>query len=150
MLRRPDFFSLLTLGALAALVLWLVFLLARIPMIGMALGADTATAVVTVPLTYHWADGTPLVPNTDYRYTTVSYGECSGDEEILKTVMGGTTIPAKKDQGLIFYVPVGVPLCAVAVVFDMDRLPLGKSNVAEFIIPTGIKPGTPVNLQLRF
>ena len=135
--------------ALAALVIWFSVIIGRSPL-GLAFGADTATALVTIPSEYRWQDGTPLKPRVDFMYTEVSYGQCSGDDTLLTSILGGTNISAGATVGAIFYVPVGRPLCAVAVVMGMTRQPIGRSRVAEFVIPTGTQPGAPVQLQLRF
>ena len=113
------------------------------------LSAEAADVDVHIPATYYWADKTPLVAKTDFKYTQVAYGKCSDDEQLLVSIMGGTNIMAGQTVGRVSYVPAGVRLCFVATVMGTDGLPLGRSNVAEFAISPSTKPGQVYDLRIR-
>jgi hypothetical protein len=145
MSRKVDWFRIGVMAALAALVIAVSMILGK-SWVGLALGADMTYVRVTVPAKLYWADGTALVPKTDYKYMVISYGPCSGDAEIMTRILGGTNIWPPQVDGVINYVPVGQVFCAVATVIGPDNSPIGKSNTAVFST-VGTKPGAPLNLR---
>jgi hypothetical protein len=110
--------------------------------------AGTATVMVTIPAVFTYEDGTQLIPKVDYKHTRIDYGPCSGDDELLTDILGGSIVWAGKVSTLIHYVPIGRKLCYVATVVAPDRSFIGRSNPAEFTLPSDTVPGSVVNFRI--
>ena len=153
MKQRINWFMAGLILALGALLIFLFISLGKssvgllIPSAsGQSLPPPPIEVYVEVPPQYVWEDGTPLVPRTDYIYTKVDYGPCSGDDQMLVEILGGTVVLAGQTLGKIFYVPRNREFCAVATVMSPTRQPLGHSNVAQFSTFT-VRPNTPVHMR---
>ena len=77
---------------------------------GVANAAGTASVLVTIPAVFTYEDGTQLIPKVDYKHTRTDYGPCSGDDELLTDILGGSVVLAGQISTLINYVPIGVKL----------------------------------------
>ena len=149
MKQKIDWFRAIIILAAGAGLIWLVIALGASP-IGWVLGATTRTASVdvTIPVVFRWADNTQLIPKVDYKYTRVDYGPCSNDEQLLTDINGGTVIPAGYSTARINYVPIGVRFCYVASVVAPDGSFIGRSNPADFTLPSDTIPGSVVNFRI--
>lgn len=148
MWRNIDWFRVLMILTLGVLVIWFSIVIGRTPL-GLAFGQNVADAYVYVPAEYRWADKTLLKPGIDYSHTRVMWGTC-GPIDPIDTLMGEVLIRAYNVSGPLYNIPVGQEFCAIAVVVSPQGAPLGASNTARFTIPSGTKPGHPVDLRLRF